>query len=231
MRLLPMLATALVVAGTAVFGQSDGPPRLTVGGEGRVSAVPDMATITLGVSARAGTASAALAEVNGRIRDILTVLTGAGVAEADIQTSDLSLSPLYPNRSSGTDPVEVSGFAAANRVTIRQRDLSGLGAVLDTVTSAGANELRGLSFGLQDPQPAQDAARIAAVAEARRKAALYAGAAGVELGPIVSLSESGGIVPQPMMMREMALASDGPVPLAEGEIELTAQVTLVYEIR
>ena len=113
---------------------------------------------------------------------------------------------------------------------VRVRDLSILGEVLDAVARDGANSFEGLTFGLADPAAAGDAARRAAVADARRKAALYAEAAGVALGPLLSFAESGGApVPQMMARAEMAMASDA-VPVAPGELTLTQRVTLTYAL-
>lgn len=230
MRFIFAVGLALATALWAQVTLAETGGRMTVTGEGRVSAPPDMATITLGVTVRSKTASAALAEVNGRVRDIFAVLSQADVAEGDIQTSDLSLSPLYPNRSNGSNLVEIEGYAASNRVTIRHRDLASLGLVLDAVAGAGANQFWGLQFGLQNPEPVRDAARKAAVAEARRKADLYSAAADITLGPLVSFSEGAVRAPQPVF-REMAMAADAGVPVAGGEVDLTAQVTLVYQIK
>ena len=103
-----------------------------------------------------------------------------------------------------------------------------MGTILDAVVNSGANGFNGLQFGLQDPVPAQDSARVAAVADAKRKAELYAKAAGISLGPIHMLSEAGSHSPQPVMLREMAMSD--AVPIAQGEVSMRASVTIVYEI-
>jgi uncharacterized protein YggE len=118
---------------------------------------------------------------------------------------------------------------ASNVVTIRARDLDRLGALLDAVVTTGANQLNSLTFGLSDPQPATDEARKRAVADARARAALYAEAAGVALGPILSITEGGGYQPpQPMYRRELAM--DAGVPVAGGEVSVSASVTITYAI-
>ncbi len=205
--------------------------RLTVTGLGLVEVVPDMATVRLGVASEARGAREAIDENSRAMAAILERLRAAEIEERDIQTSNFSVSPRYDyNRQSGETP-RITGFIAQNMVAVRVRDLDRLGTILDEVARDGANSFNGLSFGLQERAPAEDAARAAAVAEARRKAELYAGAAGVTLGAVMTLSESGGAAPQPMMMavQSMRAASDA-VPVAAGELTVSARVTIVYAI-
>ncbi|MEE9429127.1 MAG: SIMPL domain-containing protein, partial [Paracoccaceae bacterium] len=179
--------------------------------------------------AQARTATAALAENSKNSAVMLAVIEELGVAPRDMQTSGLSLSALWNNRSSGSNErPDIVGYSANSQVTIRVRDLNNLGSILDSVVKSGANGFNGLQFGLQDPVPAQDNARAAAVADAKRKAELYAKAAGISLGPIHTLSEAGSSSPQPVMLREMAMSD--AVPIAQGEVSMRASVTIVYEI-
>ncbi|NHX27200.1 SIMPL domain-containing protein, partial [Escherichia coli] len=152
------------------------------------------------------------------------------IADADLQTSNLSLNPLWKNRSysSGEAP-EIDGFAASNMLAVRVRDLTALGGVLDRVVGLGANSFNGLNFGLVDMQPAQDDARRAAVADALRKAQLYADAAGVNLGAVISINESGGYGPRPEFL-EQSMRASADVPIEAGELEITASVTIVFAI-
>ncbi len=227
MRFLSVLIVGLCLATTQV--QAESAATLTLTGQGEVAAAPDMATITLGVQAQAKAAADALRETSDKTAKILETLTAAGIAGRDMQTSELALDPLWDNTryENGTAP-KVVGFTARNTVTVRVRDLDLLGGVLDDVVTAGANTFRGLSFGLQDPQPVQDDARRAAVADAMRKAALYAEAAGVKLGPVLSISEAGFSAPRPEMMMEMSRSSG--VPVAQGEVGLSASVTMVFSV-
>jgi len=202
--------------------------RLTVTGEGRVDSAPDMATITLGVTAQAGTAAEALRETSKATAEVLALLTKAGLKSRDIQTRDLSLSPLWNNSSSSSQP-KISGYQAGNTVMVRVRALDNLGVILDDVVQGGANQFHGLSFGLQNPGPVQDDARRAAVAEALRKAKLYAEAAGIALGPVLELHEAGGGALQPEMMSRMAAVAVA-VPVAQGEVSTVARVTMVFQI-
>lgn len=226
-----LMFSALLLALPMAALAEDAPRRLTVSGEGRVEAVPDMATIHLGVSQRAATAREALEATSAAMAAVFDRLAVAGIAPRDMQTAGLSLNPAWEHHPNNQLP-RIIGYDAQNGVTVRVRDLSSLGTVLDAVVSDGANQLHGLRFGLQDPAAQIDEARRRAVAEARRKAELYAEAAGVTLGDLISLDESGGYRPRPeMMMRGAAVAMDAAVPVAEGEVSLSAQVNMVYEIK
>ncbi len=203
--------------------------RLTVVGRGSVEMVPDMATISLGVTSEARTAAAALAANSAATAQMLQEIAQAGIEPRDVQTRGLSLSPRWSNRSGSSNARStIVGFSVSNQVTVRVRDIDRLGGILDAVVQNGANQFHGLSFGLQDPVPATDLAREAAVKDAMRKARLYATAAGVELGAIVELSEVGISSPRPVRVRELALSAD--VPIAQGEVSLGASVTVVFEI-
>jgi len=216
-------------AGTGLAQNAEG-GRLTVTGEGRVDSVPDMATMTLGVQSEAPTAAAALKQTSNATDEVLTLLSGVGIAPRDMQTRDLSLSPIWDNRSSasGAQP-RIVGYQASNNVVVRVRALNDLGEILDRAVKSGANTFHGLSFGLQEPGPAQDEARRLAVSDAMRKAALFAGVAGLVLGPVLELSESGAPSPRPIMLERAAAMSDA-VPIARGEVSIRSQVTMVFEI-
>lgn len=207
----------------------ESPGRLTVTGEGRIAAVPDMATIRLGALHEDKTAARALAANSAAVAATIAELTAAGIERRDIQTSGLNLSPRWSRGQDSMGPDRITGFVASNQVTVRVRELDRLGAVLDAVVAAGANTFHGLTFGLQDPAPLMDEARDAAVADARRKAERMAAAADVGLGPLVRMEETGDPAPQPVMM-EMARTASADVPVAEGEVEVRARVTMVYAI-
>ncbi|PRY24977.1 hypothetical protein CLV78_102151 [Aliiruegeria haliotis] len=206
-------------------------PRMTVVGEGRVTAAPDMATISLGVLAEDEQAARAVAAMSADLEAVLARLREAGISPEDLQTSGLSVQPRWSDRSYDTNGRRaIETFTASSEITVRVRDLDRLGAVLDRAARDGANLLHGLRFGLQDPQPREDDARRAAVAEAARKAALYAEAAGVTLGPILSIAEQGNA--RPLMMRAEMDAGVGAsgVQVAAGELAVTASVIIVYAL-
>jgi len=229
--MLRLIAVIAFVWASAAQAQEMSDGRLTVTGEGRVDSAPDMATMTLGVTAEAKTAGEALAQTSTATAQVLSRLTDAGIAARDMQTRDLSLSPIWDNRSSssGTGP-EIRGYQASNSVIVRIRALDSLGSILDDVVSNGANNFNGLTFGLRNPVPALDEARRAAVADAMRKAALFADAAGLALAEVLELREAGHGAPQPEMMGRMAMMSDA-VPIAQGEVAIRAQVTMVFALQ
>jgi uncharacterized protein YggE len=232
MRLIPAiapLALALAVFAVAASAQ-DAPRMITVTGVGEIVAPPDMAIVTVGATSEAETAAEALSATSLAVSAALNVLTGAGIEARDLQTSGVSLSPrmVWPNDSNGAPRIE--GYVASNQVTARVRDLGSLGGVLDAVVSSGANTLSGVSFALSEPRAAEDAARRAAVADARARAALYAEAAGVGLGAVQQISEEGGAAPMQRMMAAEAAMSDAAVPVAPGELTISARVRIVFAI-
>lgn len=222
---LPVLALpGLALAETAVT-----PATITVTGEGTVTAAPDLATISLGVTTQGETAAAAMDANTAALTAVLERVKAAGVEARDIQTSTLNLNPNWSNSDGSSMPV-IQGYVATNMVQIRVRDLKGLGGVLDAAITDGANTLNGISFGLAEPEPAMDEARKDAVAKARARAELLTGAAGVGLGRIVTISEGGGYAPPMPMYRMEAAMADAPVPVEGGEVGVTATVTITWEI-
>lgn len=218
--------TAAMISGLAVAADAEAAGRLTVTGQGRVPAVPDMATVMLGTVAEEAEAARAMALLGERMGGVLARIEAAGIAPSDVQTTALTLEPRWQERpAEGRSRIE--GFVARSGAEVRVRDLGSLGDLLDAVVSEGANEFHGLRFGLQEPQPVEDAARRAAVADAIRKAELYAEAAGVALGPILSIDEQGGGI-EPRMMR--AMVADSGMPVAEGEVEVAISVSITYAI-
>ncbi len=201
-------------------------PQISVSGEGVVQSAPDMATISLGVTTQGATAAEAMAANSAEVAKILANLSAAGIEGRDIQTTGLSLNPVWSNYET-TQKIE--SYSAVNSVTVRVRVLDALGGVLDAAVKDGANTLNGLSFGLAEPGPALDEARRRAVADAARKAAILAEAAGVKLGRIVNITEGGGYSNPAPMFRAEASMKDA-VPVAGGEVALSVNVTILYAI-
>ncbi len=229
MRLLAPLALAAALAAPAAAVLAEPVvPTITVSGEGRVDTVPDMATINLGVTTQARSASEALTANSAELARVLGNLKAAGIDSRDIQTTGLSLNPSWQYDQSGSNG-RITGYIASNGVTVRVRALEGLGGVLDAAVRDGANTLNGIEFGLADPGPVMDEARKRAVADARRRADLLTAAAGVKLGRILTITEGGGYAPPVPMYRAEAAAS-APVPVAAGEIATAASVTVVWEL-
>lgn len=200
---------------------------VTVTGEATVEATPDMATISLGVTTEGASAAEAMAANSKALQAVIERLKTAGIEDRDLQTSNLSLNPNWVGYDSGSTP-KIVGYVASNMLNVRVRALDSLGSVLDASIADGANTLNGISFELAAPRPAQDEARKAAVADARARATLLVEAAGGTLGKIVSITENSGYgSPMPMFKSDAAAA---PVPVASGQIGLSASVTVSFEI-
>ena len=211
--------------------QEDTPRRLVVTGTGEASARPDVAVISAGVVVQADAASAALAENTRAMNAVLEELRAAGLAQEDVQTSQFSVTPLYETRQPDpqrTEPPGIIGYQVSNQVTARVRDIDRLGATLDALVGAGANSIDGPYFEIADPKQLQGEARDAAVADALAKARRYATAAGVELGEIIAIEEAGAFAPPRPMMRAEAMAAS--VPIAPGQSELSASVTITFAL-
>lgn len=214
----------------ATVGYAAGERMITTTGRGAVDAVPDMASLSIGVTHQAPEADAALARTSQAVQEVIDRLAALGIEPRDMQTRGLSLQPLWSRpQNNGAPSRTITGFVASNSLTIRARDLSTLGALLDAVVSDGANTFNGLQFSLQDPEAALAEARRAAVADAMARAHQLADAAGVNLGPIQSISETGA-TPRPVMMEMAAARVASDVPVAPGEVSFSAQVTMVFTI-
>jgi uncharacterized protein len=225
---LPALAFALALAlGAPALAQTAAPRTLTMTGSATAKAAPDMADISAGVSSEAPTAAAALAANSTAMTRIFAALDRAGVARRNVQTSNFSVSPVYANRIPN-EPQRLTGYQVNNEVHVILDDIAKVGATLDALVAAGANQMNGLTFAIKDPAPLLARARADAVADARLRAQQYAAAAGLTLGPIQSVSEGGGEPPRPMY-RMMAMAA-APTPIAVGEENVGASVTIVWEI-
>jgi uncharacterized protein YggE len=213
--------------------QEDARRRIVVTGTGEVRARPDIAVISAGVIVQGETASVALAENSRAMGAVLQQLRTSGLADDDVQTSQFSVTPVYemqPPERETTAPPRIVGYQVSNQVTARVREIDRLGLVLDALVSAGATNIDGPSFDIADPEQLLGEARDAAVADALARARRYAAAAGVELGEIVSIEETGSFAPPPRpMMRAEAMAAD--VPIAPGQTELSASVTTVFAIK
>jgi len=200
---------------------------VTVSGTGSVSAAADMAEITTGVVTQAGTAAQALAANSLAMERLLQALGTVGVAARDIQTTHISVSPLRRQGRDGQPP-EITGYEVTNQVRVKVRDLSRLGRVLDQQVGQGANLVYGIQFGRREPAPLQDEARKRAMVDARRKAELYATAASLKVGGVVAVQEAGAASPRPEMAPRLAMSA--AVPVAPGEQEIQASVTVTFTL-
>jgi uncharacterized protein len=220
------LLTAPALAETAP-AETAPPAVISVTGEATVSVVPDQAQIDGGVTSEAKTAREASDANNAAMGKVLLALKGAGIEEKDVQTSRLSLQPQSaPNR---TGPAAIVSYRASNRVTVRLRDVTKVAGVIDTLVGAGANEIGGINFVVSQASKLLDEAREQAIADARRKAEIYARAAGVTLGAPLSISEEGS--PGPMPFRKMAAGMAASAPVAQGEETLAVTVSVSWAIK
>lgn len=221
------LATAATLLAVPAFAQTAPPPSVAVTGEATVSVPPDQAHIDGGVTSDAKTAREAADANNAAMGKVLLALKGAGIEEKDYQTSRLSLQPQYaPNRAG---PSPIVGYRASNRVTIRLRDVAKVASVVDVLVGAGANDIGGIHFMVAHASKHLDDAREKAIADARRKAEIYARAAGVTLGEPISISEEGA--PTPLFRGKMAAPMAAGAPVAQGEETLSVTVHVSWAIK
>ena len=211
---------------------------LTLSAEGRSTRTPDLAVFTAGVTSQGKTAGAALSANSAEMNKVVAALKKAGIADRDIQTSNLNLNPVYeqqrqlPNGTIEPAQPRIIGYQVNNTVNVRQRNLAQFGRVIDTLVAAGANQVNGPSFQMDDADAATDEARTEAMKKARARAELYARAAGLKVVRILTISESGGYVPQPQVMYTRAAMADSaaPTPVAAGEVSMTSSVTVLFEL-
>lgn len=224
-RLLPGLFLALALSLPAFAAD---PHSLTMTGHGEIKAVPDIAIVNAGVTSNAPTAAVALSANSARMNQVFGALKTLGIPDRDIQTMGFSVSPQYTN-GDNNNPRRLTGYQVNNEVSVRLEDVTRVGATLDTLVGAGANQLSGIGFDIANPAPVLEKARIQAIADARARAETYAQAAGVTLGPILSIREGGSEAPpRPIMFRMATMAA--PTPVAPGEQSVTADVTVEWEI-
>ena len=229
MKKIAFAAVALLLLSAPAMAQNAPEmATLTADGTGVVFAAPDTVVITIGVTTRGETPPEALDANSADMQAVIDAILAAGVPETDVATSNFSISPIYANREPG-DPdqqAQIIAYSVSNQVTVSV-EIDASGDILNQVVTAGANQINGINFDIAEPQPLQDEAMAAAIADARRKAELMAEAAGVELVRIVSVSAYANAQPQYNLARmEAAMA----VPIMGGEQAITANATLVFEI-
>jgi uncharacterized protein YggE len=225
---------AACLAADAAPAQAQQPPtlpaaRIIVTGEGSVHAAPDSAEIMSGVSSQAKTAKAATDANSKAMAAIDAALRGAGIAQNDIQTARFSVSPVYGPAGAQTPP-KLVGFSASNQIRINVTQIGRVGEILDTLISAGATEADSVQFLHSNLSQLFDQARQAAVADAKRKAELYASAAGLTLGNVAWISEEPLYAPAPMIQATSFAAARAAVPISPGEDTLRMQIMVGFEV-
>ena len=261
---MPVIGAILLAgASPAVAQQSPGTQATSLGpnsallsltAEGQTRRTPDLALFSAGVVTQGRAAAEALAENSRRMDAVIAALKRAGIATRDIQTSTISLQPRYSNpeleaqlrarelRQPYVPPVQpeaprIVGYEARNNVQVRVRRLAEMGRIIDTLIQAGANQVDGPSFTLDEPRAALDEARAEAVATARQRAELYARSTGMRVARILSIAEGGGYYPvQDIVVTGSRVGFAGapppppPAPVAPGELTLGVNVSVQFEL-
>jgi uncharacterized protein YggE len=226
---------AATLFGAIIVAHAQQPPsppeaRVVVIGEGSVSVVPDYAEVRAGATTRAKTAREA-ADANTKLMAAITAaLTGADVAPKDIQTSRFSVQPVYTTPQPGAEQ-KLTGFSVSNQVTVKIRDIGKVGDILDRLVTAGATDIGNVEFLHSDLSKALDQARDGAVADARRKAELYARAANLTLGGVAWITEDSSYAPpRPMAAMRVSGGLGAPVPISSGEDMLQVRITVGFTV-
>lgn len=240
------VAAVAICAAVAFFASASAPlaagadepvRTISVSGHGDAKGTPDRAHLSAGVVTEGRTAAEALASNSRAMNDVFAALKRLGIPDKNIQTSNFNVQPQYPPYNpNGQQPERhIVGYQVTNTVTVTVDGVDKVGPVLDLLVKSGANESYGIAFDIADPKPLTEGARREAVAEAMAKARQLADAAGVHLGPILTINEGSYVQPIPVMRREMAVANMAapapPPPIAAGEETLSVDVSIVFEIQ
>lgn len=233
---LAALAFALVIAATPVFAQGapsvyagDG-TLLSVSAHAEARRTPDIAQVSAGVTSQAADANSAMRQNAEQMTRVIAAIRAAGIADRDVQTSGINLSPQY--RYVENQPPAITGYQASNTVNVTVRDIGRLGRILDALVATGANQINGPTFDVDHKDAAYDEARRGALDNARQRADMYAKALGLHVRRIVSIDETGGrSMPPPIRMMAMAKAdSSASTPVSAGENVLDANLDVVFEL-
>ena len=229
-----VLITGMVFSMPLLAEDTTSPGTISMQGQGLISAKPDLAFITSGVTTQGKTAREALNTNTESMAELISVLKSSGIEDKDIQTSNFSVQPqyVYTDKYGNSHPPEIVGYSVSNSVSVRIRNIDGLGDVLDQAVSVGANTINSISFAVDDTKVLYNEARKRAMADAIEKAKLYANAANVELGRILNISESGNFQPQPATARlaMMETVGSAPVPVQAGELNFNVTVSVQWEL-
>jgi hypothetical protein len=228
-----ILFGALLALPSTVLSQDASGPTITVHGLGTVEMDPDRARVSIGVETEAAGAREAQVETNRVANGILAAIRTLGIDPDDVQTSRVTLYPVYDDRRAETPSARptIIAYRAANTVSVDLDDLGRIGPVIDAAIEAGANRIEGVEFGLRDPSEARGRALRAAVADARSRAEAIAGALGVDLGPVIETIELGaGPPPVPYMVRAESSMVQESTPVTPGKIPVTASLTIRYRL-
>jgi len=224
---VPFVPAAAGAQQVPTITQSVTGTRLDLSVTGESTRVPDVAIISTGVVTRSPTASGAIQQAANRMERVRSALKAAGIADRDIQTSNLSLNPEY--RYVENQPPQLTGYTATNQLSVRFRDIGATGKIIDALVREGANQINGPNLTIDQPEAALDEARGKAVAAGRARADLYARALGLRVARVVSVSESSGGYspppPMPYVMAARAQAADTKIDAGEQKLQVTLGMT------
>lgn len=235
-----LLASTLIAGSTAMSTHAQTIPGYAVPADATLLAVsvqaearraPDIATLSVGVVTEAPDANAAMRANAEQMTKVVAAIKSAGVADRDVRTTGVNLSPQYQYRDQQAP--RITGYQANNTVSVKVRDIAKLGEVMDALAGAGANQISGPNFEIDQPEPVFDEARRKAVELARSRAQTYASALGLTVRRVVSLNEGvgGGYQPVPMMaMARMADSAAAAPPVAPGENTVSVNLEVVFEL-
>ena len=229
-----VLVLAVFTAVTAIAQTPDlagtRPPSITVAGTGESHGKPDFAQVQVGVVTEAPTAAEALRKNNEAMSQLIVMIRKRGIEDRDLQTVQFNVSPRYKYDKTQQEPPRIAGYQVTNEVHVKVRNLLALGSFLDETVSMGANQVRGISFGVAEPVQLMDEARRKAIADAQRRARVYAEAAGLKLGKSIRIDEQAGSHPGPYPAARMETTAASSVPVAPGEQTFSVTVTVTYAI-
>ena len=200
---------------------------VSVSATGSVAADPDIASVSTGVEVEADTAKEALARNSAVMAKVIDGLKALGIAPKDIQTTAVNVEPRYTQVKDGR-PAAINGYRVVNQMRLTVRDVKRLGEILDGAVGLGANQVHGIAFDVSKAETLKDEARKLAMENARRRAELYATAAGAQLGSVLTIAEEGSVGPRPMTMARFGAAA---APIEPGTRMLTVEVNVTYALR
>jgi uncharacterized protein YggE len=223
--------TSPASAQQATITQNIAGTRLDINAVGEVTRVPDLAIISAGVVARSATASGALQDTANRMQRVRGALKRAGVADHDVQTSNVSLNPEY--RYPDNQSPQLVGYTALNTVSVRFRDIRSSGKILDVLVAEGSNQINGPTLTIDKPEQALDEARAKAIAIGRARAELYARSLGLRVARVVALSDVGGnemTQSLPLVITGVRMQS-AQTKIEPGEQKLQVSVAMTFELQ
>lgn len=224
---VPMTAHAQTLPAT----QASDVTLLNISAQAEARRVPDVATLSAGVVTQAVDGNTAMRENAVQMDKVMAAIKAAGIAERDIQTSGINLSPQY--RYAENEAPKITGYQASNTVSLKVRDITKLGKVLDSLAAQGANQINGPSFEIDQPEPVYDEARLAALKKAQARAETYAKSLGLRVRRIVSISEGsqGGFRPMPVMaMASRSAKMEMDTAVSPGETTVSVNLDVVFEL-